>query len=281
MVHYVAKHCGNCKVLEINTSQIRSGAALKNAIEEATQSYSSSFTTIQQKEKQTNKKDATNSLFNATSNKKSRTIVDSDSDDSDSDDNNVSSSSTDSSSSDDDDHDDEKDNEKNDTNKSSVTVVLIDEVDILFDVEGDAGFWAALGSLAKSTKCPIILTANHCPSQLHNNNSLSCQRFQLERPTPIECSSKLLHICRTENLQFRPDLLLPEEDTVGEGEKGGSDSDNDNDAIRIQKQLSTIATSCHCDLRKMIQELQVFSCSASAIAIATATATARCRCRRR
>ena len=179
MVHHVAKHCGNCKVLEINTSQIRSGAALKNAIEEATQSYSSSFITLPQQEKQTNKKDAThNSLFNATSNKKSRTIVDSDSDDADSDDNHVSSSSTDSSSSDDDDdHDDEKDTEKKDTNKSSVTVVLIDEVDILFDVEGDAGFWAALGSLAKSTKCPIILTANHCPSQLlENTNSLSCRR---------------------------------------------------------------------------------------------------------
>ena len=40
MVHHVAK-LGNCSVVEINTTRVRGGAALKQDIEEATRSLSS------------------------------------------------------------------------------------------------------------------------------------------------------------------------------------------------------------------------------------------------
>jgi len=125
-------------------------------------------------------------------------------------------------------------------NETSMTVVLIDEVDVLFDSEGDAGFWAALSSLVKTAKSPIILTANFCPSQLRNNNNLSSLSFELERPAPIECATKLLQICRQEGIRVNSRIR-----------ELGPD--------RIHEKLSSLASACHCDLRKMIHELQVFA----------------------
>lgn len=212
MVHSVAKHCGNCKVLEINSSRARSGASLKHAIEEATQSNSS----LEMLQNKTN--NDSNSFFAA----KSTTFVDSDSE------------------TEDDDVDDDK-------KKSSVTIVLIDEVDILFE-DADAGFWSALWALARATKCPIVLTANQCPPQLKGNASkLPCKTFMLEKPSPEDCAAKLWGICRQQSsvLKICPKL-------AGQGPDA------------IQKQLSAIANSCDCDLRKLLHELQVFAALAAA-----------------
>ena len=141
------------------------------------------------------------------------------------------------------DSDDDGDNHNDDTqksNESSMTIVLIDEVDIMYDSEGDAGFWAALSSLAKTARTPIILTANRCPPQLFNNNNLPYRLFELERPTPEECSSKLLQICRHEGIPLTSTIR-----------QQGSD--------HIQEKLSWVASVCNCDLRKMIYELQIFA----------------------
>ena len=274
MVHHVAKHCGSCKVLEINTTQVRSGAALKHAIEEATQSYSTSFD-VQRNPKQ-QQATTDNNFFGTHSNKKSKTTNNNTNN------KKVSSSKSKTNAFEDTDSENSSSEDEDSTgnadekNKAAVTIVLIDEVDILFDSDGDAGFWSALGSLAKSTKCPIVLTANHCPPQLDDDSgsriaSLSCQRFHLNRPTPIECTSKLLQICRNENIAFRPDpsptsgatTVVPHLDG-----NTGSCRNEDFGETTIQKKLCQIAKSCNCDLRKMIHELQVFSCSAASSASA-------------
>jgi hypothetical protein len=226
MVHHVAK-LGNCSVVEINTTRVRGGAALKQDIEEATRSLSS-MDMLKKKQQQQQQDDddtaaaktTTIPFFDKFVKKPSKALVedsDSDSDD-----------------------DESRKDDTQTSNESSMTIVLIDEVDILYDSEGDAGFWAALSSLAKTARTPIILTANRCPPQLLNNHSLPYRLFELERPTPEECSSKLLQICRHEGIPLTSAIR-----------QQGSD--------HIQETLSLVGSVCDCDLRKMIYELQIFT----------------------
>jgi len=237
MVHAVAEHCGRCTVLEIHTGRARNGAALKHAIEEATRSNSSRDLLLQQqkhkqKQKQKAKKpwNPNQGLFGVSS--RQRVLSDT------------------------------EEEEDKEANKSSVTIVLIDEVDILFDDatggKGDVGFWSALGALARATKSPIFLTANACPQPLdpERSGSLagSCLRLNVERPSPIECASKLLQVGAREGLKVRP-----------EWKARGSEA--------VQKRLSKIASLCNSDLRKLMNELQVFTAAAAAAATSPASAT--------
>lgn len=119
--------------------------------------------------------------------------------------------------------------------RSSLTVILIDEVDITYEAAGDdSGFWTALSHVARTAKCPIILTANTVPPQL---GSFDYQHTVTQRPTPMECADKVLQICRHEQIQIQPGL---------EPEK-------------IHSQLSWISRVCDCDLRRMMNELQLFA----------------------
>jgi DNA polymerase III delta prime subunit len=213
MVHHVAKQC-MCSVVEINTTEIRSGAALKNKIEEATKS-SSLATMLQSKENQ-----AKANFFGAGA-AAPKAVADSE-DDSEDDDTHTLVHSVSS---------------KRKRDESSMTIVLIDEADIVFDTDGDSGFWTALASLAKSAKSPIILTANSFPMHL---NALPCHFFSLNRPTPIECATKILQICRHEGMDLDPQIR-----------KQGLDC--------VHEKLSQVASACGCDLRRMINELQFFS----------------------
>ncbi|KAL3908661.1 MAG: hypothetical protein SGILL_008401 [Bacillariaceae sp.] len=215
IVHHVAKQC-LCSVVEINTTGVRSGAALRNALEEATKS-SSLDAMLQTKENQ-----AKANFFN----------VDVDSE-------NEASGSTGGLSS----------SSKPNRDESSMMIVLLDEADIVFDSNGDSGFWAALSSLAKSAKSPIILTANQKPPQLQSS-SLPCRFFSLERPGQMECATKILQICRQEGVELDPLIR-----------KQGPDS--------MHKKLSQVASACDCDLRRMVHELQVFSYGHSGKAIAS------------
>jgi hypothetical protein len=232
MVRAVAKHCGNCKVLEINTSRARSGAALKHAIEEATQS-NSSLEMLQNKSHKTNGEGK--GFFAAAK----RDLVDSDDDEDTSDE----------------DHSDSDDDDscQEEKKKSSVTIVLIDEVDILFEETGDAGFWTALGALARATKCPIVLTANTCPPQLDPSQSsrgsaqLPCKRFCLEKPTPDDCASMLWRILRQQQQNGSNRAILTISPAV-----------QSRGPAAIRNSLAAIAESCDCDLRKLLHELQVF-----------------------
>jgi DNA polymerase III delta prime subunit len=208
LVHHVARHC-HCSVLEVNTTRLRSGSALKCAIEEATQSCSSlEMLKMTEENKFYIQKKATYQSSNRVY---------------------------------------EEDEQRNDTavdrnrKNPSMTIVLIDEIDILFGNEGDAGFWSALASVAKSAKCPIILTANHRPEQLSANSNLRHRHFETERPTSMECATKLLQILQSEGIQINPSVRSQGPEIVHEA-------------------LSSVATACECDLRKMMLELQVMVC---------------------
>jgi DNA polymerase III delta prime subunit len=195
LVHTVAKQ-SHCQVLELNTTDARGGAALKHRIQEATQSCSS----LDMLKSQTN-------VFTATATGTPSSQEPSDSDD---------------------------DEGEPEAARSSLTVILIDEVDILFENYGDNGFWSALTSLAKTAKCPIFLTANTVPSQIM---SIKHDHVTTARPTPEECASKIWQVAKQE--QF----------STLEGVEGDT----------IKERLAWMAQVLECDLRRLLQELQFFA----------------------
>lgn len=190
MVHQVAAQA-KCPLLEINTTQARGGAALKHAIQEATQSCSS-LDMIQRQSRKLNQ-----SPFGEDS----------------------------------DDDDDEKDGAQK---VSALTVILIDEVDFLYEEQGDAGFWSALASVTKTAKCPIFVTANSKPPQMDQFPHFHL--WPLDKPSPVECMTKLLQVCRQEGIPMRPEL----------------------DQKEIKSRLCHVAEICGCDIRRMLNELQSF-----------------------
>lgn len=189
LVHAVAAKCG-CTVLEITTADKRGNAAIRRAMEEATQSLSS-MEMLKQRE---------TSLFGT------KELVDSD------------------------------DEQETTTAKgSSVTIVLIDEVDNLYDANGDSGFWTALSELSKRAKCPIFLTANVLPAALYSS-SFRYTHVETSCPSPKECVPKMLQIADTEGFSIRKSQEHAKE-----------------------KHFELIAELCNCDLRRIAHELQLFS----------------------
>lgn len=214
LVHAAAQKC-HCSVVEINTTLVRSGAALKHSIQEATQSCS----TLHMFQKQ--KKQAPS--YFATSQQQEQLQ----------------------------DTDDEKDeNSPLDTPPvttkptASLTVILIDEVDLIYDTEGDSGFWAALAAVAKNARCPILLTANSIPSAMLSSSKMRYCHLELKRPNPIDCASKIWQVCREEGIGLK--------DTLDTATSTSSS---------IPEQLSWIATVGHCDLRRILTQLQLFASS--------------------
>jgi len=118
----------------------------------------------------------------------------------------------------------------------SLSVILIDEVDLIFESDGDTGFWQSLSNVAKKAKCPIILTATIIPTNL-KNSTIPYEHSILVRPSPFECASKMTQIAKAEKMRWRKDL-------------NGED---------IKKVMATIAKFCECDLRKIMNEMQVYA----------------------
>lgn len=122
LVHEVAKSL-NLNVIEVNTSQVRSGAGLKKLISEAVHSR---------------RVDMGNSNLNLS---------------------------------------------------STFSLILIDEVDLVFDEE-DTCFHASLSKLALSSKCPIVLTAERMPAIFDSMEG--AEKFVLHLQTPEEARDYLL-----------------------------------------------------------------------------------------
>eukprot|EP00984_Skeletonema_dohrnii_P014095 scaffold5891_cov116-Skeletonema_dohrnii-CCMP3373.AAC.5 len=196
LVHAVAEQC-ECVVIEINTAEQRSGQALKRAVQETTQSHSSLA--------MSKRKQGAPGFFDNSS----TDLVDSDSDRCNS---------------------DSDDESKEDGH--SLTIILIDEVDLLFD--DDTAFWPALAQLSQKAKCPIVLTATSFPAQLYYNNIIRYKSIELRRPSPVECCDKIDQVRKSEGMTLR--------DGVNR-EVGG---------------LSLIAETYECDLRKILNEMQMF-----------------------
>jgi DNA polymerase III delta prime subunit len=86
---------------------------------------------------------------------------------------------------------------------AAMTIILLDEVDILYPEDGDNGFWNALSDVSKKAKAPIILTANRFPDELRS----SVFRFEHAHlaPTVEECAQDLMTLVKNEGFAIRPD----------------------------------------------------------------------------
>ena len=112
-------------------------------------------------------------------------------------------------------------------------------MDLLFDE--DTAFWPALASVSQKAKCPIVLTSS---SILDGMSSIKkFQYISLERPSPSECGFKMAEVAKSEGMRFKKDY--------------SDDDDVDNNAKEL-KNLSLIAEVCQCDIRKILNEMQLF-----------------------
>lgn len=125
---------------------------------------------------------------------------------------------------------------------------IIDSVDILFEDDGDSGFWPAFKQLCKKAKVPIILTASDTPCSLLSlncsnntsemNNYSSCTRLQkiyLERPSEEECTEYLM-VKLYNMIQCKP-------------------GENRTEEKLIRKALSTVSQLLNCDIRRCLLEM--------------------------
>lgn len=138
----------------------------------------------------------------------------------------------------------DSEDEDSDEEGSAVPIVLIDEVDLIFDHDGDAGFWPALKALAKRAKCPIFLTANAIP-QAMSALSMRFKHYSMERPTPTECMRKILQVMNSENLAYRQNLLRDQ----------------------VEQVLVVFAERYECDLRRILLEMQLFAKARNYVAL--------------
>ena len=109
-------------------------------------------------------------------------------------------------------------------------LLLTFPVDLLF--EEDTAFWPALAQVSQKAKCPIVLTASSLPAEMKN---LRYQYISLERPPPQECSMKMAEVATAEGMHFYRATV---ED--------------------ISKRLELIAEICKCDMRKILNTMQIF-----------------------
>lgn len=127
----------------------------------------------------------------------------------------------------------DSDGEEDEDKLSAVTVILIDEVDILYDEHGDNGFWGALADLSKRSKCPIFLTSNQTPEGI----SALANRYMHFTTTPPTAAESVEFICKVataESFTFVDDS----------NSFGG---------------LTLFAELCQFDVRRMIHELQLYA----------------------
>ena len=130
----------------------------------------------------------------------------------------------------------DSEDDDSDEEGSAVPIVLVDEVDLIFENDGDSGFWPALKALAKRAKCPIFLTANAIPQALRAL-SIRFKHYSMERPTPEECMSQIWKVVKSENLEQRPNLLRDQ----------------------VKQALVDFAERHECDLRRILLEMQLFA----------------------
>ena len=129
----------------------------------------------------------------------------------------------------------------------------------MFEDEGDSGFWSAMSNLTKKAKCPIFLTANVVPDSLASS-TIRYLHLETSSPKPKECVAKLRRILKSEGLNLK-------------GKFSEDPSANE--------QLSLIAQLCKCDLRRAINELELYAtslplskdCDASPLEIELSTTT--------
>jgi DNA polymerase III delta prime subunit len=125
-----------------------------------------------------------------------------------------------------------EDSDQKEATHSQVTVVLIDEVDNLYNDAGDAGFWTALADLTMRAKCPIFLTANSIPDGIA---ALSGRYTHVDMDVSArECCASIRSIVEQEGFIYK-------------------------DNVDAEAGLFRLADMCKYDLRRISHELQMFS----------------------
>eukprot|EP00949_MAST-11_sp_MAST-11-sp1_P004936 g4936.t1 len=87
---------------------------------------------------------------------------------------------------------------------SKKTLILFEEVDEAHAL-GDGSVFAALRTLRRTSKRPILLTANHMTDALRSLGL--CSHFVLERPPPSTCAIYLQCVCMAEGFKLEPEEL--------------------------------------------------------------------------
>ena len=113
-------------------------------------------------------------------------------------------------------------------------------VDLLFQNNGDTGFWQAISQLSQKSKSPIVLTATSTPSQLVDGN-FKYEQIELQRPSIKECCAKMKEVAIAEDMALKQMGKCPE----------------------LNDGLSLIADYFQCDIRKILNEMQLFHRSIS------------------
>lgn len=127
--------------------------------------------------------------------------------------------------------------------KATTALILIDEIENVFlndgDGESDHGFWSSLNQLSKRSKCPIVLTCNsNClPSNINKLIPPGYEYGELTLPSPKECADILTFVAKKEEKSLE---------------------------VRDPSQLTKIAEYLHCDVRRMLSELQLWVISTKA-----------------
>jgi hypothetical protein len=111
-------------------------------------------------------------------------------------------------------------------------------VDLLFQDHGDTGFWQAILQLSQKAKSPIVLTATSMPPELLSG-SFKFEHIELQRPSIEECCCKIEEVAKAEGMVVK----------------------NDAEGAKVNSRLSLIAEYFQCDIRKILNEMQLFHAS--------------------
>jgi hypothetical protein len=111
-------------------------------------------------------------------------------------------------------------------------------VDLLFQDHGDTGFWMALSQLSQKAKSPIIITATSVPPEMLSG-SFKFEHIEMQRPTIEECCAKMAEVAKAEGMALK-------------------ESTQD---VEFNEGLSLIAEYFQCDIRRILNEMQLFHAS--------------------
>lgn len=123
-------------------------------------------------------------------------------------------------------------------------------VDLLFDE--DTAFWPALAQVSQKAKCPIVLTST---SELAELSNFRYKSIALDRPSPRDCGLKMAQVAKEEGMRF----------------DGGLDTEE------TSRRLSLIAEVFRCDMRKILNEMQLFHFADTSKRSTTSASTDRAR----
>ena len=122
----------------------------------------------------------------------------------------------------------DEDDKKRKTPSTPMSIILLDEVDNVFDQHGDSGFWLSAKALAKRSKCPIVMTCTEIPKPLQNYKE-KCEFGYTYRPSVSEAAYKICNVLHSKKV------------------------------IANFSEVKTVCRLLSCDMRRILNEYQVLA----------------------